>query len=415
MRRAPSREAPATRIALLYPEDIALKIQIWPAALALLGMMGCGMDSEKKIPSDPARVAADAEFDTEDSDESDAAATHPGAVFTLGNGTAGNTVLVFARAADGSLTGPEVVATGGTGTGGGLGNQGAVTLGLESRLLFAVNPGSDDVSVFRVNGTALTLLSTTPSGGSRPISVAIHGRTLYVLNAGGDGTVAGFRVRNSGTLTPIPHAVLPLGSTASGPAQIAFSPDGRQLVVTEKATNTLAVYRVDEHGRAWGPRVNASSGQTPFGFAFTRRGDLIVSEAFGGASGLSAVSSYALRHGGSLRVVSGSIPTMQTAACWIVVTRGGRFAYTTNTGSNSITGYRVDRDGALTRLEADGVTATTDAGPIDAAFDTASRHLYVLNSGSQTIGAYVRGPGGRLTPLPGIGGLPVGSNGLAAY
>src|SRR5262249_56044059 len=107
----------------------------------------------------------------------------------------------------------------------------------------------------------------------------------------------------------------------------------------------------------------SSSGMTPFGFAFNRRGTLIVSEAFGGATGASAVSSYEVDDDGTLTLITGSAPTHQTAACWIANTANGRFTYTTNTGSSSVSGYAVDRDGALSLLDPDGITAATRAPP----------------------------------------------------
>jgi hypothetical protein len=103
-----------------------------------------------------------------------------------------------------------------------------------------------------------------------------------------------------------------------------------------------------------------SSGQTPFGFA-VRGPDLIVTEAFGGATDASAASSYELNRDGNLEVISPTVATTETSACWVVVTGSGRFAYTANTGSGTISGYRLGTDGALTLLNADGVTGITGA------------------------------------------------------
>ena len=164
---------------------------------------------------------------------------HDGAVYTLSNQTSGNAVLIFDRQADGSLTAAGSVATGGLGTGGGLGSQGAVVLAQDSHRLFAVNAGSDDVSVFDVNESGLTLVDRVASGGVRPVSVAAHENVLYALNAGGAGNISGFRIARNGTLTPIAGSTQPLTSAVAGPAEIAFTPEGDQLVVTEKATNAI--------------------------------------------------------------------------------------------------------------------------------------------------------------------------------
>jgi 6-phosphogluconolactonase (cycloisomerase 2 family) len=108
------------------------------------------------------------------------------------------------------------------------------------------------------------------------------------------------------------------------------------------------------------------------------------------------------------------VATTETAACWIVVTKNGRFAYTTNTGSGSISGYRVGHDGALTLLDADGATASTGPGPIDMALTPSSRLLYSLNSGDGTISGFRVGGDGSLSPIGGASGLPGAATGLAA-
>ncbi len=338
-----------------------------------------------------------------------------GAVYALSNQINGNSVLIFDRQADGSLSSAGSVATGGLGTGGGLGSQGALVLSESGRRLFAVNAGSNDLSVFDVRGGSLTLVDREPSGGVRPISVTVHDDVLYALNAGSDGNIAGFQVHDDGTLEAIAGSNQPLTSASSNPAQIEFTPDGEQLVVTEKATNTIATYEVED-GVAAGPVSHPSNGATPFGFGFGRKHTLIVSEAFGGAPGASAVSSYRISEDGDVSSVTASAATHQTAACWIVVTKNGRYAYTTNAGSGSISGYRVASDGSLTLLNADGRTGDTGAGstPIDMALSKNSRYLFALGTGSHAITAFHVGEDGSLAPVSALGGLPAGAAGLAA-
>jgi 6-phosphogluconolactonase len=347
-------------------------------------------------------------------DDDDDSGHGGGVVYTLSNAASGNAVLVFARAADGSLTPAGSFATGGLGTGSGLGSQGALILARRGELLFAVNAGRNTVSSFRVDNGRLNLVSTVSSGGAMPISVTAYDRLLYVVNAGGAGNITGFRIGHRGELTPIPNSTRPLSSAAAGPAQVEFSPGGRLLIVAEKMTNVLSAYRVQRDGRASGPIVNPSNGATPFGFAFDRRGHLLVSEAFGGAPDASATSSYDVRRDGTLRVISGSVGTTETAACWLVVTRDGRFAYVTNTGSASVSGYRVGRDGSLTLLDADGKTGTTGGSPIDAALSGGSRYLYTLDASSHTITGFRVRSNGSLEPVGQTGGLPASAVGLAA-
>jgi 6-phosphogluconolactonase len=338
-----------------------------------------------------------------------------GAVYTLTNGAAGNAVAVFERHGDGSLTGAGSVATGGLGTGAGLGSQGALVR--SGTRLLAVNAGSDSISLLVIRHDGVRLLDTAPAGGVGPISVAVHRDVAYVVNQGGGPTpanIAGFRVAG-GELTPLPGSSRPLSAASPGPAQIEFSHDGALLVVTEKATNRIVTYRVDAAGYASAPNAQPSAGQTPFGFAVDR-GRLIVSEAFGGAPDASVVSSYRLGADGTIAAISPNVATTETAACWVVVTQNGRYAYATNTGSGTISGYAVARDGALTLLDADGRTGITGPGssPSDAALSSGSRFLYVLEAGTHELSGFrVRADGG-LQPVGAIGGLPTGAAGLVA-
>jgi len=338
-----------------------------------------------------------------------------GAVYALTNAASGNAVAVFDRAGDGSLTPDGTVATGGLGTGAGLGSQGALVL--DRGRLFAVNAGSDTLSMLRVGrGGNVKLTDVAASGGVRPISLTVRGKLLYVLNAGNATTpanVTGFLALR-GKLVPLPGSSRPLSTATPDPAQVEFSPNGRHLAVTEKATNRIVTYKVGKRGYASGPNAQPSAGMTPFGFAFDRRGRLIVSEAFGGAPDASALSSYALARDGTITPITASVATTETAACWVVVTKNGRYTYTTNTGSNSISGYRIGNDGGLTLLDADGKTADTGSTPIDMALAKGSRLLYSLNSGVPEIQGFVVNGDGSLDSLGAVGGLPAGTVGLAA-
>ncbi|HEV8579416.1 MAG TPA: beta-propeller fold lactonase family protein [Thermoanaerobaculia bacterium] len=344
-----------------------------------------------------------------------------GAVYVATN-AAGNAILAFDRLASGRLDPtPQVYPTGGAGTGTGLGNQGGVILSANERHLFAINAGSDEISVFRVDAHGLTWLSNTPSGGQRPISLTQHGRLLYVLSAGGavggQDSIAGFFIGSDGALDPIPGSVQPLSAANTDPAQIGFTPDGGVLVVTEKATNTITTFVVGAGGAAGAPHPQPSVGQTPFGFAFGKRGQLLVSEAFGGAVEASAVTVYFVADDGTLEVLDPSAPTTETAACWLAISNDGRFAYTTNTGSGTLSGFTVGFDGTLTLLDGDGVTGDTGAGtaPIDMDFSTDGRSLYTLNAGTGSLAVFrFAGGSGELSALQQVAGLPDGANGLAA-
>ena len=301
-------------------------------------------------------------------------------VYTETNSASDNAIQIF-QASDGSLTLKGSVSAGGKGTGAGLGNQGALALSEDGQWLFAVDAGSNEISTFAISGIGLALVAHTSSGGTLPISVTTHGNRLYVLNAGGSGNVNGFTVQSDGHLKAIPGSTRLLNTSGSGPAQIGVDKDGDTLVVTEKTTNQIAIYTIGDAGELAGPVTNKSNGAEPFGFAFDR-GTLLVSEAFGGSPNASALSSYEIDHddgGPSLEVISGSVPTHQTAACWTVVARHGRYAYVANTGSGTLTGYRVSRSGELKGLSASGATGISGGNPTDVATNRRGDTLIVLS------------------------------------
>lgn len=378
----------------------------WKTSLATLMALGAAACSDSNPLVEPGAGAAPELAQASGGAE-------PGAVYVSTNSTAGNEVLVFPRAADGSLGAPRAFATGGTGTGGGLGNQGAVVLAHDNRRLFVANAGSSDVSVFAVRAGGLELLDRVDSRGKRPVSIAVHRRLVYVLNAGANGNIRGFVLGDDDKLRTIRGSTRPLSSSTAGAAQVAFSPDGHVLVVTEKATNLIDTYRVGANGLVTGPNAQPSVGATPFGFAFSRSGTLVVSEASGGAPDGAALSSYRPSSVGTLTAISPSVGTMETAACWVVITGDGRFAYTSNTGSGTISGYRLSLAGMLKLLDPDGVTATTSAGPIDLALTGDDHFLYSLDGGGGAITVFRVKAGGSLAPLAGAAGLPAGANGLA--
>ncbi len=339
-----------------------------------------------------------------------------GVVFTMDNAVAANHVLAYRRGANGELTPNGSFATGGRGTGSGLGSQGAVVLSSNGRWLFTCNAGSDEISVFLVAPSGLVLTHKVSSGGKHPISLALHRNSLFVLNAGGQvgdtDNVAGF-VFFAGRLYPLPQSTHALSADNTNPAQVGFSSDGEVLIVTEKDTAVIDTFAVDNDGSIDSVKHFQSSGQTPFGFA-VRGHDLIVTEAFGGASDASAASSYNLDRDGDLEVISPTVPTTETSACWTVVTGNGRYAYAANTGSGTISGYRLAPHGVLTLLNADGVTGITgaDSSPADMTLSLNSRFLYCRN-GNGTISAFRVNPNGSLSSLIGVSGLPTGTAGLA--
>ena len=350
---------------------------------------------------------------------------HAGAVYVLTNQT-NNSVAVFRRDAKGMLTSAGQFPTGGVGNPtpqppdpatDPLASQGALLIGRGNQFLFAVNAGSNQISVLQIRKNSLDVVDVVDSGGIRPISLALHDDLLYVLNEGGTPNITGFEVEEDGTLTPLAGSTQPLiGGVAGDPAQIGFSRDGDLLVVTEKSANRINTYTINDDGLPSAPIDNASNGMTPFGFAFNNAGTLVVSEAFGGALNQSAASSYSAPDNGILSVISGSVPNSQTASCWVVITNDGKFAFVSNTGSGTISSYRIGADnGSLTLLNPVAVTTGMGSAPIDMTLSVNSRFLFVLLGGTQSVASFRIGGGNEsLTPVDTAGGLPFGAQGIAA-
>jgi 6-phosphogluconolactonase (cycloisomerase 2 family) len=234
-----------------------------------------------------------------------------------------------------------------------------------------------------------------------------------VLN-NGTPNISGFTLAE-GELVALDDSTRPLSSEDADPAQVSFTRDGRALVVTERGTNSISSYSIDEHGRAHGPATVQSSGQTPYGFDFTPSGSLIVTEAFGGAIGAAAASSYALSGTGKLTAISASVGDSRSEVCWAAVTRDGRFAYVTNFGDGTISSFQITADGSL-RLHDPVVAATRqgEKGVRDEAISRDGRFLYAIDADAQRLFGWQVLANGRLVPVGQFEGVPETVAGLAA-
>ena len=345
-----------------------------------------------------------------------------GAVFVMTNAADHNQIIAYKRAADGSLQEGRTYWTEGRGSGGvtdPLGSQGSLTLSQDRPLLFAVNAGSGDISVFRVNGAGLQLLERVASGGSEPVAVAQHGTLVYVVNAGGGSNVVGFRLGSNGGLTRISHSQVYLSTGNSGPGSVAFSPDGQFLLVTEKVTNNIDVFHVQIDGSLAPIKVNASAGPGAFAVLFAPSGAALVAETGpAGGTNAAAISSYAVLPNGILSAISISVPTLGAATCWNVVTPDGHFVYTANSASSTISGFAIGSDWSLTPVSGT-ILATLPSGStdIDMAVSADGKFLYTLNSSSGTVGIFGINHDGTLNSIGDAGGLSAASgyNGIAAF
>jgi 6-phosphogluconolactonase len=336
------------------------------------------------------------------------------AVYVQANNATDNEVIVFSRAGDGALAPAGRYSTEGRGTGlPHLASAGSVVLSEDGRWLLVVNAGSDELSLFAVQPDGLRLTDRVRSGGSRPTSVAISGPLVYVLN-NGTPNISGFKLTD-GKLTALAGSARPLSSADADPAQISFTPGGGGLIATERGTNSISSYVLDQRGYAQGRTTVKSSGQTPYGFGLTKDGSLIVSEAFGGATGAAAASSYAVSRAGELAMVSGSVGNSRSEVCWVALTRDDRFAYVTNFGDGTVSCYEITADGSLKLHDpVAGSTGQSRKGLRDEAISGDGRYLYAIDADAQKLIGWAVGQDGHLTPTGEFGGVPDTVAGLAA-
>lgn len=347
-----------------------------------------------------------------------------GFVYTETNGE-NNAVLVFNRAADGSLSLAATVPTGGTGGGVvSVGSQGSLALSQDGRWLFVANEGDGSISVMERTPAGLKASGKFSSGGTLPVSITVSLNLVYVLNDGVNGSPANitgfFFDDNSGALDPIPNSTRSLSAPspaapAIGPiaAEIHFDNTGSFLYVAEVGTSLIDTYSINSDGTPSEDQIQNSFGNAPFAFIFDPRDNLLVTEVreSSGTVGQGAVTSYRLNRDGNLNTISGSVPDFQTAPCWIAITPDGRYAYAVNTANAVISGYQVGFNGELSLL-GNGVAAQTPAHPLDNAFTRNGRYMYVV-TGSEIIGYQVHADG-SLTPLNLTAAIPSSSRGLVA-
>ncbi len=341
------------------------------------------------------------------------------AVFVQTDNTGGNQVVAYNRAENGALS---LAATYNTGGLGGVLNgsvvdhtasQGALAYGQRDGSLYAVNAGSNSVSVFSVHGDQLSLRQVVSSGGVFPVSVAVHGGLVYVLNAENGGSVQGY-ITVFGRLYPLPGSSRSLGLTiptdasqfTHTPGQVAFSPDGSQLIVTTKgSTNAVDVFHVGFFGElSPTPVVNSEPGALPFAVTFDTAGNLVVAD-----TGIGSVVTYRLGVNGTVTELD-AVASTQAATCWIAP--AGGYFYSSNAGSATVSGYGESPVGQLTLL---GQTAT-DPGTVDASASTGGQFLYVQTGANGIVDEFDVNANGTLT---GIGSVTVagavGGEGIVAF
>jgi 6-phosphogluconolactonase (cycloisomerase 2 family) len=342
---------------------------------------------------------------------------HSGAVFVQTDSPKGNAIVAYIRSSDGTLKQSAVYKTGGLGgvLDGSVvdhqGSQGSLVYDKRNQVLIATNAGSNTVTVFAVRGSRLTRIQTIASGGRFPVSVAVHGDRVYVLNALDGGSLQGYwNVGGHLIALPDQHRALGLDPNATPqfthtPAQVEFTPDGANLVVATKAVgDSLMVYSVNGlFGLSAKATVTSTgAGTVPFGFAFDRDGRVLLTEA-----GPNAVATARVERTGRA-TLSDTAATGQQATCWITVV--GNYAYVANAGSATITTYDVGHGG----LHLIGQTAAA-AGTTDLAASGDGKFLYAQGGKNGEVAAFRVGRNGSLTAV-GTTVVPdaVGGEGIAA-
>ncbi len=339
-------------------------------------------------------------------------------VFVQTDNTAGNQIVAYHRADDGSLTLEKTYNTGGLGgvLNGSqvdhLGSQGSLTYDATHSTLYAVNAGSNTVSVFSVRGDDLALREVVDSGGAFPVSVAVHGEFVSVLNAENGGSVQEY-FAFFGHLFPVPGSHRDLGLTIPSdttqfthtPGQVAFSPDGSRLIVTTKASsNAIEVFNVGLFGQlSHSPVINTEVGTVPFAITFDEDGHLVIAEA-----GPSALATFTLNRDGTITRLD-SLASGQTGLCWVAP--AGSLFFTGNTGANSTSGYQTNAAGQLTLIGA----TPTDPGTVDASASSNGRFLYVQTGSNGIVDEFQVHANGSLVEIGSVvvAGA-VGGQGIAA-
>ncbi len=335
-----------------------------------------------------------------------------GHVYIEGNELGLNLIHIYQHNQQGQLTYVGNVPSGGAGNGISLGSQGAVILSPDKQWLYAVNAGSNSVSAFTVgNDGFLTLISTVNSGGQTPVSITIHDNWMYAVHLT-NGTINGFMIGEDGSLLSMPESEQKLSDDVAGPSKIAFSPNGGFIYVTEKKTDKISIFPVDETGHAGIGTVINAIGSTPSGFDFARNNYIIVANGAYGTTGESSVTSYNGLNSGNPADVNGNIANSQTLSGWVEVTQNNRTAFVSNYGSNTVSIYSIGVGGTI---QIAGGQTRTGNGPTDLAVSSHNQNLFVLCPTAGTIEEYDRTPLGGLVHIGHIDGVPGSAAGMANW
>lgn len=343
------------------------------------------------------------------------------AVYSMSNNHE-NELVVYSVGAGGTLHFADRMSTGGMGDSflgeGLLGATDSVIVA--GRCVLNVNFGSNDISTYFINSaTNLEFKGTFSSGGSGPVSLASTGQTVFALNAGGNGSIQGFQLQPSCTLSPnggaveLDQEVVPMGGVRSGilaPSQIGITPDGKvnaliKITNTGGGVGTFNIYNIEDG--AVDPesleqipvsRVNA----VPSAFEYLANGNVLVVDTMGGTpfgeGHVSLTSSVGrvdppLASGQLLLLdsdyeVIDAADSTQFGSSWMRYNPVANIAYTANTPVGTISTFSVADDG----VELVKAVAATQAFNADMLLCPDYKQLYVtscnFSEGPSTLSVY---------------------------
>lgn len=346
-------------------------------------------------------------------------------VYTASNEASGNEIIAFDVNNRGTIVELGRFDTQGEGTGTPLGNQSAIALDASDRWMFAVNPGDGSLTSFRLQEGGLEFVNRVDTGGFRPLSVTVFGTLVYVLNEGNQDpsvsaelrydTISGFRFTAAGILVPIPNSTRIIDDTqATAPAQIGFNKSGTVLLITEKSTDTLTTFVMqDDDTPAAVPLKRSSAVPTPFGFSFGDRDYVFITEANQGGPG-ETVSYRIDRESGAVsnavdRIAQGN------ATCWTVLSSDQTVGYATNTADGTVSLYNVNFDGTMDFFFNGSVDTPiqSGAGIRDAVLLQNNQFLFTLNNGVSQVSSFWINRSGAIAPRD-TATIPSSATGLIA-
>lgn len=316
------------------------------------------------------------------------AVTPSGLVYVESNTPApeGNSILAFRRDDAGNLSPVpgSPFATGGAGVGnmdlvsGQRDSDQNLVLSSDGTRLFAVNSGSNDVSVFNIlsdGGLVPVQGSPFPSNGFNPVSVGLAGNYLYVAHKGVEGglpSYTGLLVSADGRLAPVFGATIevPVGSS---PSQALVAGGGSFLMGADFGSGLLQSFDILADGAlAQHTPQSLPVDSVPLGLQEHPNQPLI----YVGFVSTNELGVYSYDDAGDLTFLR-AVENSGRAICWIALNSAGTCLYTSNTGDNSISSYNLAD--ASRPVEIQRTVFESDGGPFQIGMDSTSTFLYVVS------------------------------------